>query len=134
MQTVETAEIPQVQLLDNVVGRPAVVQRQALVVQTVPVPVLTVLKTVEVPQLQYIGELVAEFKVKDMGLVFCTRDFFHLSQLGFFWSSIEKSFTLLKSSLEDARSLTPRCSPHVQIVARLWLHRVIVVVYTFLAH
>ena len=44
VQNVETAEIPEVKLLDKVVGRPAVVQRQALMVQTVPVPVLTVLE------------------------------------------------------------------------------------------
>ena len=55
----ETFEIPQFQFLSKVVGRPGVVQRQALMVQTVvAVSVLTVLKTVEVPQLQFIAELV----------------------------------------------------------------------------
>ena len=55
----ETVEIPQVQFLDKVVGRPGVVQRQAFTVQTVlAVVVLTVLKTLEVPQLQYIAMLV----------------------------------------------------------------------------
>ena len=94
-------------------------------------PVLTVLKTVEVPQLQHIDELVAEFKVKDMGLVFCTRGFFFIYLSSDFWSSIEKR--VYSSQIEfwgggDAGCLTPKCSAHVRLVARLWLHRVIVVV------